>query len=160
MKIKTIVDEDFSNYKKASMLIAFSDCDWKCCKEGNFPSTTCQNSPIARMPNTEVSCKTICERYLSNPITSAIVCGGLEPMLQFSDVFSLLARLRENGCNDDFVIYTGYYVDEVLSEVEMLKMYPNVIVKFGRYLPSQEPHFDDMLGVNLASSNQCAMKIS
>jgi hypothetical protein len=32
----------------------------------------------------------------------------------------------------------------------------NIIVKFGRYRPNQEPHFDKVLGVELASDNQYA----
>jgi len=32
----------------------------------------------------------------------------------------------------------------------------NIIVKFGRYRPNQEKHYDKILGVFLASDNQYA----
>ena len=31
-----------------------------------------------------------------------------------------------------------------------------IIVKFGRFRPNQEPHYDEVLGVNLISDNQYA----
>lgn len=36
----------------------------------------------------------------------------------------------------------------------------NIIVKFGRFIPNQHPHYDEVLGINLASDNQYAEKIS
>lgn len=33
-------------------------------------------------------------------------------------------------------------------------------LKFGRYIPNQTPHYDSILGVNLASDNQYAERIS
>ena len=36
----------------------------------------------------------------------------------------------------------------------------NIIVKFGRFIPDQESHYDEVLGVNLASNNQYAKKLS
>ena len=68
-------------------------------------------------------------------------------------------KLREYS-NDDIVIYTGYNKDEVIEYVKELSIYPNIIVKFGRYIPNQEKHFDDVLGVYLASDNQYAERIS
>jgi hypothetical protein len=44
--------------------------------------------------------------------------------------------------------------------VEDLTRFDNIIVKFGRYIPDNKPHFDEVLGVNLASPNQYAKKIS
>lgn len=42
----------------------------------------------------------------------------------------------------------------------ILKKYKNIIVKFGRYIPNQKKHFDPVLGVELASDNQHAEKLS
>lgn len=50
------------------------------------------------------------------------------------------------------VIFTDKF--HVLSE------YKNIVVKFGRYIPGQEKHYDEVLGVYLASDNQYAEKIS
>ena len=44
--------------------------------------------------------------------------------------------------------------------VEELKKYPNIVVKYGRYIPNSESHYDEVLGITLASSNQYAEKIS
>ena len=37
--------------------------------------------------------------------------------------------------------------------------FTNIIIKFGRYIPNQKPHYDEVLGVNLASDNQYAERI-
>ena len=34
--------------------------------------------------------------------------------------------------------------------------FKNIIIKFGRYVPNQKEHYDEILGINLASSNQYA----
>ena len=81
-------------------------------------------------------------------------------MLQFDDVLSLLKYFREHDCDADFVIYTGYYRYEIEDRVQELEKYKNVIVKFGRYVPNQEKHYDEVLGVWLASDNQYAERIS
>ena len=81
-------------------------------------------------------------------------------MLQFDDVLSLLKYFREHDCDADFVIYTGYYRNEIEDKIEQLAKYKNVIVKFGRYVPNQEKHYDEVLGVWLASDNQYAERIS
>ena len=86
--------------------------------------------------------------------------GGLEPFAQIDEVESLLKKFREHGDHSPFVIYTGYYPDEIKRQTELLGCYKNVVIKFGRYKPGEEAHFDKVLGVNLASHNQYAVKIS
>ena len=61
LKIKTIIDEDFVNYKKPSMFIATAECDWKCCKECG--KDICQNMQLAQMPNIEISPEAIIARF-------------------------------------------------------------------------------------------------
>lgn len=100
-------------------------------------------------------------RYLANPLTNAIVIGGLEPFEQAKEVRKLIWMLRNVfSCNDDVVIYTGYTQDEVEDEVKLLSEFENIIIKFGRFRPNQTPHRDEVLGVNLVSDNQYAVKIS
>jgi hypothetical protein len=41
-----------------------------------------------------------------------------------------------------------------------LQQIPNIIIKYGRYIPNQASHYDNVLGVYLASNNQFAEKIS
>lgn len=156
MLIKNIVEEDFVNYKLPSMFIATCFCDWKCCREQNLDISVCQNSDIAKQPNINMSDREIFERYISNPITKAIVIGGLEPFKQYDDMYNLIELFRCNGCDDTFVIYTGYELDErpIKSKLYNLQSLKNIILKTGRFIPNHKPHFDEILGINLASDNQ------
>jgi len=160
MRIKGLRDEDFVNYKKPSLFIGSIVCDWKCCNEQCLDKSVCQNSSLATSKIINMSTDEIFRRYINNSITKAIVIGGLEPFLQFEEVVNLVDHFRVNKCNDDFVIYTGYYRDEIIKQIDCLQQYENVIVKFGRYIPGHEKHYDDALGVYLASNNQYAEKIS
>ena len=154
MKLKGIVMEDFVNFSKPSLFLITSQCDWKCCKEQNVDISICQNQPLCKQSVKDFSSSSIYKAYISNDITKAIVFGGLEPMLQFDEVYELISYFRENGCEDTFVIYTGYYPEEIQDELKQLQKYKNIIIKFGRFIPGQEPHYDEVLGVYLASDNQ------
>ena len=156
MKIKGITDEDFVNYKKPSMFIAFPHCTFKCEKECG--ERCCQNSALANAEIIEMPCREIVDRYLANPITSAVVCGGLEPFDDFPDLYNLVWELRRRS-KDDVVIYTGYKPEEISEQLSALAGEGNIIVKFGRFVPNQEPHLDPVLGVRLASNNQYAERI-
>lgn len=160
MRIKGLVDEDFVNYKKASMFISIGDCDWKCCIDGNFDVSICQNSALAKIDELELNDELIYHRYITNPITKAVVIGGLEPMTRFDDIYDLIKLFRDNNCNDEFVIYTGYNADEIQDKLNTLSKFNNVIMKFGRFKLNDTERFDEVLGVTLASSNQYARKIS
>lgn len=159
MRIKGLVDEDFVNYKKPSMFIIFPYCTFKCEKEAKVHC--CQNSDLARSPIIEISAENIIERYISNKITKSIVCGGLEPMDSFDDLSQLLYSFRDKS-EDDFVIYTGYTKQECEQNgwIFVLSKVPNVIIKFGRYIPNSTSHYDDILGINLNSEGQFAERIS
>lgn len=161
MRIKQLLHEDFVNYKKPSMFIGTSYCTGKCYKELGLPCTICQNEALQRIETLDISSAKITSMYINNPITQAIVFGGLEPFDQFDELYNFIEELRtEWQCNDDIVIYTGYYRREIEKQIMMLVKFPNIVVKFGRYIPNQESHFDEVLGVNLASDNQYAEKIS
>ena len=160
MLIRGLIDEDFVNYQKPSMFISLGCCDWKCCREANIPITVCQNSELAKQKEIEVSVDEIFRRYIQNPITKAIVIGGLEPMSMSDKILDLIRHFRDNDCNDDFVIYTGFYKNEILAIITQLKKCFNVIVKFGRFIPNSQKKFDDVLGVTLVSDNQYAERIS
>ena len=114
----------------------------------------------------EIDDDELIRRYLDNNLTQAIVFGGLDPMDTFGDLWYFLLKLRRTyKCDDDVVIYTGYTYDELMhrkgiSRILELRRFPNIIIKFGRYIPGQEPHYDEVLGVKLASDNQYAEKIS
>lgn len=161
MKIKTLVDEDFTNYKEPVMFIGTASCSGKCCKEQNLPLSVCQNDGWRNVAPVVTPDKDIIERYLDNDITKAICFGGLEPFEQFDEIYNFIAILRNYyHCDDMIVIYTGYNKTEILSQVEKLKRMPNIVIKFGRYIINQDRHFDEILGVELASDNQYAERIS
>lgn len=157
MKIKGIVFEDFLNYKKPSLFIIFPYCNFKCDKDCGLK--VCQNSSLAKEKEIEYSIDKIVNNYIKNDITKAIVCGGLEPMDSFDDLKELVSALRVKT-NDDIVIYTGYREEEIEDKANDLKQFANIIIKFGRYIPNDKEYYNDILGINLASRNQYAKKIS
>lgn len=157
MLIKGIIDEDFINYTKPCMVIEFPYCSFKCDKECG--KQVCQNGALANSPNINIERMDLVNRYLKNDITQSIVMQGLEALDSWNDLITLIFLFR---CytNDDIVIYTGYNESEVSEQIERLRYFKNIIIKFGRYIPNQQAHYDDILGVNLASNNQYAIKIS
>ena len=158
MQIKFLIDEDFINYKKPSMFIgAGISCSFKCDKDCG--QEVCQNSSLSREPTIKLSIEKIVKRYIDNPITSAIVIGGLEPFDNYNEVKNLIKVFRYQT-NDDIVIYTGYTKKELEDKIKELSTYPNIIVKFGRFVPNSQARTDEVLGVKLASSNQYAECIS
>lgn len=159
MKVKAVVNERFQDYRKPSLFIATAMCDWKCCLEAGRKPAMCQNSAISRLPTIDIPEEEIFQRYITDPITQAIVIGGLEPLLQQDDVLSLVKYFRGHECQDDIVIYTGYYRHEVLSFVDAVSHFNNIIMKFGRFIPYKNKRYDAVLGVELASDNQYAERI-
>ena len=158
MIVRNIVQEDFVNYKKPSIFISFPYCTFKCNKEAC--KEVCQNYQLIKEKGIDVSYERIVEMYLKNPITSAIVFGGLEPFDTYEDLKNLITEFRKYT-NDDIVIYTGYNEDEVKNKTALLsKNFTNIIVKFGRFMPNTTQHFDEILGVKLFGDNQYAKKIS
>lgn len=160
MRVKSILPEDFINYKLPSMFIATCFCDYKCCLEQNLDQSICQNSSLAQSETRHIDDEVILHQFQTNPITKVVVLGGLEPFLQFEEVLNLIKLFRNQGENCPFVIYTGYYPPEIENQLQRLKHYSNIIVKFGRYIPNRPNHLDPILGVTLASDNQYAEVIS
>lgn len=157
MLVKDIVDTDFVNYKKPSMFIIFPFCSFKCDKENG--NQYCQNWSLTKQPNIDINHTDLIQRYLNNPLSESIVCGGLEPFDSWTDLFSLVCDFRKIS-QDNIVIYTGHTEEEIADKIEDLKLYQNIIIKFGRYRPNQKPHRDELLGIDLASDNQYAKRIS
>lgn len=170
MKIKAIIDEDFVNYKLPVMYIALPYCTFKCDKENGVQY--CINCDLAKEPDIEVTKESLIERYISNPISKGIVLAGLEPLDSFMELFAFVDCFRRQYNREDpIIIYTGYTEEELINgqfsnkemkkdktfgeEWKSLTKY-GVIVKFGRFRPDQEKHYDEVLGVYLASDNQYA----
>ena len=159
MWLKGITDEDFVNYKVPSMFIATATCDFKCDRDCGSP--VCQNSSLAKEDDIHTGDDYLIARYMKNHITQAIVFGGLEPFDQWQELWNFLQKLRLLfGCKDTVVIYTGYTEEEIDGYISFLRSMPNIIVKFGRFVPDNKPHRDPILGVDLASDNQYAKVIS
>lgn len=138
------------------MFIIFPKCSFKCDKEANCE--ICQNSHLAKEPIINYSVDKIVERYKTNPITKAIVCGGLEPFDTLNDLTNLISTIRR-ASDDDIIIYTGYKEEEIFPVVEnLISKYKNIIIKYGRYIPNQESKYDKILGITLASNNQYAVR--
>ena len=160
MRVKAILEEDFINYKLPSMFISTCFCDYKCCTELGLDIGVCQNASLAQSENIEIPDQTIYEHFVNNPITKAVVIGGLEPMIQINEVIDLINLFRNQGEDCPFIIYTGYYPNEIPEPLERLKQYKNIIIKFGRFIPNSKSKYDEILGVCLISSNQYAEVIS
>lgn len=158
MWLKNIIDEDFTNYKTCSMVLGFPTCTWKCERDCSV-SGLCQNAALAQAPSIEVDIQVVVKRYLANPLSHAIVCAGLEPFDSPDDLLELIEEFRKYSL-DDVVIYTGYRKEEITEQLLKLREFQNIVIKFGRFVPGQEKHFDEVLGVCLASNNQRAERVS
>ena len=143
MRVKDIVDENFQDYKQTSMFICTISCGGKCWRELGLDCSICQNDKIQKQEILNISDEKIIQRYLNNPITKAIIIGGLEPFEQYEEMFNLICRFRAQT-KDPIII----------------KRFKNIIIKFGRYIPNNKPRYDEVLGITLASQNQYAKKIS
>lgn len=156
MILKQIIDEDFTNYQIPSLFIAFPSCSFKCEKECGV--ACCQNSNLTKSPNIDYAINKLVSRYINNIYTNAIVCGWLEPFDSWNDLLELITELRKKTM-DDIVIYTGYNKQEIANKIAVLLPFKNIIIKFGRYIPNQNSHYDVTLGVILQSPNQYAERI-
>lgn len=159
MRIKGIEIEDFINYKTPSMFISMGTCDFKCAKDGNFDKSVCQNSLLARTEDRSISNERLVELYVSNPITKAIVIGGMEPFTYWEELSDFIKLVRST-VDDEIIIYTGYYPNEISDKLLELVDFNNIIIKFGRFIPNSKKKFDKVLGIELASDNQYAYRLN
>jgi hypothetical protein len=114
-----------------------------------------------REPDIEIPFKKIWELYKQNPLTKGFCLQGLEPLDSVNEVLEFIKYIRGNNlCNDPIIIYTGYNKEEVTKFIYQITEYANIIIKWGRFILGDEPHYDKILGVKLASNNQYAEKIT
>ena len=157
MKVKNIYYNDFVNYGgHCSMTVAMPYCSFKCGKG------LCQNSSLAKSPTIEINCEELINKFLSSEIMDSVVFQGLEPFDSWEDIQCFIMNFRYHS-PAPIVIYTGYNLEEISRDkIDWLKIYANdgpIIIKFGRYLPNQELHYDPILKVNLASNNQYDIEV-
>ena len=157
MLIKGIIDCDLINYKKPCLTIEMPKCNFKCDKECGM--SVCQNSSLASSRTFDIPRYKIISYYTLNPVTKALCFQGLEPFDTFEDMLKLINDFRKI-VDDDIVIYTGYNENEIQKEINILKQFKNIIIKFGRFIPNQNSRYDKVLGVTLSSDNQYAEVIN
>ena len=156
MKLKGIIDYDCTNYKVPVLTLEFPKCDFKCDKLNGCQ--VCQNSALAHEPDIDISISKIWHMYEQNPLTKGFCLQGLEPF-DSDEIFDFIDTIRY-FCEDPIIIYTGYNKEELPKQINILKNYSNIIIKWGRFILGDEPHYDPILGVKLASNNQHAEKIT
>lgn len=163
MLVNNIIDEDIINYKEVSMFIGMPFCSGKCWKELGLDCSICQNDKLRNSDLIDVDILALVKRFQDNPLSKAVVFGGLEPLDSAADVYYFIFTMRQLGLNNKVVIYTGYKEEEkdVQDFIDILKehYFTNVIIKVGRYIPNSNSRYDDILGVTLASDNQYAIEI-
>ena len=98
------------------------------------------------------------KRFNDNELSECIIFAGLEPLLQFEEIYEFIKIFRDTN-NEDIIIYTGYYLDEVKDKIDQLRNFKNIIIKFGRYKPNSNKIFDDNLKIYLASDNQYSIRL-
>lgn len=152
MELRGLILEDFVNYKEPAMFLAFPYCSFKCGRE------ICQNRTSADLPIINVDVEDLIRDFGRNSITKAVILSGLEPLDSLDDVLLFLHKFGQEHASSKVVIYTGYTEEESSHMIGLcLKYHPNLVVKYGRYLPGHKPHHDEVLGVMLASDNQKAI---
>lgn len=155
MQVINIVDEDFTNYREISMFIGMPYCSGKCWRELGLDCSICQNENLRNEDKIQISIDEIIDRYDSNPLSKAIVFGGMEPLDSIEDLNAFILNFRYRHA-DTIVIYTGYTEEEANEKLKYILLAENVIIKYGRYIPNNTPVYDNILGVKLASNNQYA----
>ena len=57
----------------------------------------CQNEPLYHSPVIDIPDEQIYNQFINNPITKAVVIGGMEPMIQSNEVIDLISYFRSRG---------------------------------------------------------------
>lgn len=159
MIIKSIIDEVFSDYSKISMLLVMPKCTTRCWEKLNISPTICQNNHLHKEPNINIDNKDIIKRYLDNPLTKAIIFGGLDSWDSLDEIIEFIKEFRQYS-QDDCVLYTGRDYDVIEKELYRFKGLGNVYIKYGHYNPNLKPIIDDLTGVSLISENQKFIKVN
>ena len=156
-----INETDFVNFKEATFMIYSGvTCTFKCDKENNCQ--VCQNWGLTKEKTITTSIASIIERFDKQSISKAIAFQGLEPLDNLKQLLWFIYNFRQTHDNI-VIIWTGYTEEECSDLIYLIKEkmnWKNIIVKFGRFRYGEDAHYDPILGVKLASSNQYAKVIS
>jgi len=155
-------DQDFVNYKEANFVVYSGiTCTFKCEKEAGIPGL-CQNCSLAKAPKIDYSIEKCIKRFDDQFISKVITFQGLEPLDNLKQLLWFIYKFRQNHDNL-IIIWTGYTKEECKDLIYLIKekmKWSNIIMKYGRYVPGQESHYDELLGIKLANKEQYAEKIS
>ena len=157
MLVTNVVTEDIINYKKISMFIGTPYCSGKCWRELELDCSICQNESLRDSDLIEMSINDLIDIYDNHPLCEAVVFGGMEPLDSIADLECFIMNFRYRH-PDPVVIYTGYTEGEAAEKLHFILLHENIVIKYGRYIPDQPRHYDEILGVTLASPNQYAKK--
>lgn len=147
--------DNITDYKNTSLQLIFPYCSGKC--EG------CQNYKLHESKVTKYRIKDIVHLYNKLSEHKAVVCAGLEPFDSFEELKNLLIAFAKNDKKIDFVIYTGYELEEIEDNkveelLKILKTYSTndikLIIKYGRYdKDSHNKWLSSILGVELINNS-------
>ena len=122
MKLKGIIDCDFTNYKEPVLTLEFPTCTFKCDKLNGCQ--VCQNSVLVHEPDIEISFDKIWKLYEQNPLTKGFCFQGLEPLDSVNDLLSFIYFIRKSKENNDtIIIYTGYNKEEVTKFIYQITLF-------------------------------------
>lgn len=152
-----IISEDFVNTSWCTFTIMSGiSCTFKCNKESKCD--VCQNKDLNNTAIKDYNIDDIISIYKKQYLPNSITFQGLEPLDNLKQLLWFIYYFRLSS-NDRIYIWTGYTEDEcsdLIYLIEHVMKWCNIIIKYGRFIPNQKPHYDNILGVNLISDNQYA----
>lgn len=156
-----IIPQDFVNTSSCTFTIESGiSCTFKCNKESHC--NICQNFALNKQEPIETTVNRLIDLYISQDLSHSITFQGLEPLDNLKQLLWFIYYFRQIR-EDPIYIWTGYEKDECEDLIYLIKEkmhWENIIIKFGRFKPNEPHHIDPILGVELASTNQYAEKIS
>ena len=160
MKVVNI-KETFNDFLSPSLLVAVKKCDYKCCKEANIAISTCHNYSLDLEKEIDIKNEYLFNKFINNKFVESLGFAGKEPMLDiyFYDIEKYIEYHRKFD-NSPIFIYTGYYENEIIEKINILKKYENIYIKIGRFIPNKQSYKDDLTGVILSNKEQKFIKIS
>lgn len=147
MLIQNIIHNESVSYKRPVMRI-------------ELPSSEGVNLHINEI-SAVVADGDIIKSYLFNEFTEAIYIVG-DLIIQFSEIFNFIAKLRNDFyCDDDVIIFTEYHETNLNYVLNALRMFRNIIVRFRGDSAAKYSviHYDAVLGIYIPD-NQYARRIS
>ena len=142
--------EVYNDYKKVGVLLATPTCNNNC--------KYCQNEYLKKKKPIEYDISEIFNFVKKNKLIKSFIFGGLDCMDSFDQTYDIIKEIRKKF-DYDIVLYTGKLKTDINLEIEKLKNFKGIIIKFGKYKKNKEKKYDELLGITLASNNQYSRRI-